>query len=161
MSSTNSLHYQLCCEGAKYLIQPRAKEPWDGQNKWSAVEIICMGCENPDVYATNGETSTVIEVKTSHSDFVNDKNKYSRTEQAKNSKHFLGNYHYYLCPENLIKENELPENWGLLYWTGKKIIKVIKSPKIDCDKKWDCYILSSIINREIGIHKIFNYRKNI
>lgn len=26
MSNSRSLHYQLCCEGAKYIIQPRARE---------------------------------------------------------------------------------------------------------------------------------------
>jgi hypothetical protein len=38
MSATNSLHYQLCCEGAKYLLQPRAKESYQSQNK--IIEII-------------------------------------------------------------------------------------------------------------------------
>lgn len=160
MSATNCLHHQLCCEGAKYILTPKAKEPWEGRNKWSCVEIVTMGCELPDVYANNGENSTVIEVKTSHQDFMNDKHKYCRSVKAKNNNHILGNYHYYLCPENVIKEDELPENWGLLYWDGKKITKVKKSKFIESNKQFDMYILSSILRREIGTNKIFNYRKN-
>jgi hypothetical protein len=161
MSATNSLHYQLCCKGAKYIIQPRAKEPWRGQNKWSAVEIVSIGCENPDVWATNGEDSTIIEVKTSVADFRNDKKKFARTKQAEISGHTLGNYRYYLCPTEIADniEAELPENWGLLVWDGKKISRRVNATYVTVSKRNDMFILCSILTRELGAHKIFNYRK--
>lgn len=160
MSNTNSLHYQLCCEGAKYIIQPRAKEANQSQNILSTVEMVCVGCELTDVYATNRETSTIIEVKTSHSDFLNDKKKYCRSEEAESSGHQIGNYRYYLCPEGVIKPEELPDGWGLLYWNGKKVEKIVKTPKKwETDKKWDVFVSCSIISRECGNHKVFNYRK--
>ena len=45
MSNSKSLHYKLCCEAAKYIIQPRAREPWQSQNILSTVELICYGTE--------------------------------------------------------------------------------------------------------------------
>lgn len=159
MSSTQSLHYKLCCEGAKYIIQPRANEPWQSQNMLSTVELVCYGTELTDVYATNRETSTIIEVKTSHADFLNDKKKYARSKEAEERGHQIGNYRYYLCPEGIIQPDELPDGWGLLYWNGKKIEKVVPAPKKwETDHKYDMFILCSIIARECGTHKIFNYR---
>lgn len=160
MSATQSLHYQLCCEGAKYIIQPRAKEPWQTQNMLSAVELVCYGAELTDVYATNRETSTIIEVKVSHVDFLNDQKKYARSKEAEDAGHQIGNFRYYLCPEGIIKPDELPIGWGLLYWNGKKIDKVVPAPKKwQTDHKFDMFVLCSIIDRECGRHKIFNYRE--
>lgn len=162
MSKTNSLHYRLCCEGAKYIIQRRAMEPWQSQNILSAVELVCYGTELTDVYATNRATSTIIEVKTSHSDFLNDKKKYARSKQAETCKHQIGNYRYYLCPDGVISPDELPEGWGLLYWNGKKVNKIVPAPKCwNTDHKYDMFVLCSIIARECGTHRVFNYRKNI
>lgn len=158
MSATKSLHYQLCCEGAKYIIQPRAAEPYEVPNMLSTVEIVCYGCELTDVYATNRITSTIIEVKTSHADFLNDKKKYSRSKQAEIAGHQIGNYRYYLSPEGVIKKDELPEGWGLLYWDGKKVTKVVSAHYVESNRKYDMFVLCSIIARECGTHKVFNYR---
>lgn len=159
MSATNSLHYQLCCEGAKYIIQPRAKELWQSQNILAAVELVCYGSERPDVYATNRESSTIIEVKTSHADFLADRKKYARSSAALAAKQQMGNYRYYLCPEGVIKPEELPAGWGLLYWNGNKVEKVRKSEVHTANHKYDVYVLCSILARECGTHKVFNYRK--
>lgn len=161
MSATNSLHHQLCIEGAKYLLQPRAKERLQSQNKWSAVEIVSMGGEQPDVWATNASTTVICEVKTSISDFRNDRKKYWRTEQAEKTKRTLGNYRYYLVPESIADkvEKELPENWGLLVWDGKKITRKVYAAYRDANRDWDLFILCSILSREVGTHKVFNYRK--
>jgi len=158
MSASNSLHYQLCQEGAKYIIQRRAKDGWCTPYKWSTVELMCCGCEKPDVWACNGCESVIIEVKTSHADFINDKKKYVRSEQAEKDGNTLGNYRYYLCPEGLIKEEEVPDKWGLLYWNGKKITRIKKSEYHEVNKLFDIFVLSSIISREFGVHKIFDYR---
>ncbi len=32
----------------------------------------------------------------------------------------LGNYRYYLCPEGVIDESEIPDKWGLLLYEGVK-----------------------------------------
>ena len=159
MSNSKTLHYKLCCEAAKYIIQPRAREPWQSQNILSTVELVCYGTELTDVYATNRETSTIIEVKTSHADFIKDKKKYARSEQAKALNHQIGNFRYYLCPTGIIQQDELPEGWGLLYWNENRIEKIVPAPKCwQTDHKYDMFVLCSIIARECGTHKVFNYR---
>lgn len=161
MSATNSLHYELCCLAAKYIIQPRAAERFRTPMKWSAVELVCMGCELPDVYALNGEDSAIIEVKTSVADFRNDRKKYTRSEQAEKAGHTMGNFRYYLCPFSIadIIQKELPEHWGLLVWDGKRIERVVSAKYVDTSKKMDMFAVASIMSREIGVHKVFNYRK--
>lgn len=87
--------------------------------------------ENPDAIGwkfTYGnsvkEGSILIECKTSRADFKNDAKKPSRI----NPETGLGNWRYYLCPEGIIKEEDLPEKWGLLYINEKGKIKIIKDP---------------------------------
>lgn len=72
MSKTESLHYKLCELGAKFLKSRKNAEPFSTPNKYVAIELICAGAENPDVWATNGYYTSLIEVKTSHADFLAD-----------------------------------------------------------------------------------------
>ena len=92
MSATNSLHYQLCEIGAKYLKSRKSAEKWQTPNKYVAVELVCAGAENPDIWATNGYDTTLVEVKTSHTDFLNDRKKWARSEAAKLSDKQVGNW---------------------------------------------------------------------
>lgn len=149
MSKTDSLHYKLCQEGAKWMKRQR----FSGY-KYIAVELVSIAAENPDVWGTNGYQSTMIEVKTSRADFFKDKGKYCRTHQE----HSVGNFRYYLCPDGVIQPNELPDNWGLLWWDGDQIKDMIIASKIDTFNTGELAILSSIMRRE-GINpQIFNYR---
>lgn len=154
MSATNSLHYELCCKGATWIRQRNNAEPWQTPYCVSVVELVTQGAENPDIYATNGCVSCNIEVKTSHNDFMADRKKISRQD----NKYATGDFRYYLCPENVIKEEELPENWGLLYYDGKKIRKVKQAVRQTSDKVWDLMILASILRREGITGKTLNYR---
>lgn len=82
MSKTDSLHYQLCCLGAKFLKSRKNAEHLETPNKYVAVELVTMTAENPDIWATNGYHTTLVEVKTSHADFLADKKKWIRSEEA-------------------------------------------------------------------------------
>jgi len=68
--------------------------------------------ENPDAigFHTSRECH-VVEVKTSRADFLSDKNKHFRT----NPEFGMGVMRWYMCEPELIKPDELPENWGLVY----------------------------------------------
>ena len=102
--------------------------------------------------------SVVIEVKVSHSDFLADKKKFCRSDQAEKLKYQAGRVRWYLCPEGVIKKEELPEKWGLLYWDGKKVYPVV-APKEYQNTSWaDMQILTSILRREGFREGIFNYR---
>lgn len=72
----------------------------------------CSNGEYPDVFGIRSVGHTVlIEVKISRSDFLADKKKmFRQTPQLG-----MGTYRFYMCPTGLIKPEELPENWGLIY----------------------------------------------
>lgn len=154
MSNTKSLHYELCCKAATWIRQPKNREPWKTQYILSAVEIICVGAENPDVYATTGEVSAIIEVKTSHADFLADQKKYTRTH----TEWAMGDFRYYLCPEGIIKPEELPQNWGLLYYRDGKIQKIVQAQIQPCCRLCDLFVVTSIMRREGLTGRTFNYR---
>lgn len=155
MSKTNSLHYKLCCEGAKWMRKQEF-----GAYKIVAVELCTISVENPDVWGTTGYKSMLIEVKTSHSDFLRDMKKPFRMDSNVNyRKYRLGNNRYYLVPKGLVSIDELPPHWGLLEWNGTSITKVKEAEYVVCENIGELGMLCSIMRRE-GVRKgIFNYRE--
>ena len=71
--------------------------------------------ETPDVLGFYSGGASLIEAKASRSDFLSDKKKYFR----KHPDMGMGNYRFYACPTGLIKEDELPDKWGLIYVSAK------------------------------------------
>jgi len=106
-------HQALCKRGAHYL-----------KSKLGCVfavwELVATSSEQPDAIGWQAWRSWVIEVKLSRSDFHRDKKKHHRQDPNGG----MGNSRYYLCPEGLIKPDELPAGWGLLYATDKRIYQV-------------------------------------
>ena len=78
-----------------------------------------FGGEIPDIIAWKSGYSFLIECKASRSDFLADKKKSFRQSGG------MGHYRLYLCPTGLIKPEELPIGWGLLYFDGKKVNRVV------------------------------------
>jgi hypothetical protein len=167
MSKSDSLHYQLCVEGAKWLHRrhktacsqcPAFRHDYCGvckQHLYVAVELNTVAAENTDVWGYDGYATTVIEVKTSHADFLADRKKYWRSVPPE---YQAGNRRWYLCPEGIIKPEELPEGWGLLYWDGKAIHPIVAPQTRLQGCHADMLILYSILRRENFPKKIFNYR---
>lgn len=75
--------------------------------------------EIPDVIGWKGTwgDSFLIECKASRGDFLADKAKGFRREPHRG----VGQFRYYLCPPGMIKAEELPPQWGLLYAHPKSI----------------------------------------
>jgi hypothetical protein len=72
----------------------------------------------------------MIECKVSRSDFLNDKKKVSRTHPVTG----MGRERFYMCPSGLIREDELPEKWGLIYVSDKGRTRTVKKNyKGNCD----------------------------
>lgn len=67
--------------------------------------------ERCDAILFSSMTSYLIETKISRSDFLADAKKPFRL----NPDDGVGEYRYYACPTGLIKPEELPEKWGLIY----------------------------------------------
>lgn len=159
MSATNSLHYELCKLGAK-LIRSRKNPtlPYDRPCLYATVELVCMGAELTDVWGTTGDCTVIIEVKTSRADFLADKRKYARSKVAEELKHQIGNYRYYLCPEGVIKEDDLPDNWGLLVYDGKKVHRIKMATKVESSVPMELMHITSVMSRILR-PQTFNFRE--
>lgn len=73
--------------------------------------------ERADAILFNSSASFLIETKISRSDFLADAKKEFRKSPDKG----IGIYRYYACPAGLIKPDELPPKWGLIYvYEGRK-----------------------------------------
>ena len=74
--------------------------------------------EVPDVIGWAGTGSVMIECKASRADFLRDATKPSRKKPA------LGMAHrrYYLCPAGVLKVEDMPPRWGLLWAEKNRVI---------------------------------------
>lgn len=102
MASTIT-HNQLVDIGAKWL--------YNQGYKVALKQLVAYGLENPDVLGFEQNCSFLLEAKASRSDFLADRKKYFR--RCPNAG--MGLYRSFICPKGLIKAEELPENWGLIY----------------------------------------------
>lgn len=84
----------------------------------------CSNGEYPDILGMRGNGTLLIEVKATISDFLSDKNKKFRKNPALG----MGDFRFYLCPTNLIKISELPENWGLIYVNADGKARCVHNP---------------------------------
>ena len=121
-------HRGLCDVAVKWLKRTASN---GGHGCHVAVSEVQSGWsgEIPDAIgfrATGDHTdgSVVVEVKVSRADYLSDKKKPHRNGQTMG----LGNWRYYLCPTDLIKAEELPDNFGLLYVNKRGHVKPIKTP---------------------------------
>jgi len=82
----------------------------------------CINGEYPDVIGFGAwGHSVLIEVKVSRSDFLCDKKKTFRKHPEKG----MGSERFYMCPSGLIKKEELPLGWGLIYVNPDGKAKVV------------------------------------
>ena len=122
------------------------------------------GQEIPDAFGVRAsgddyDGSVLVEVKVSRADFLQDKKKPHRNGE----KLGIGRWRYYMCPEGLIKPDELPKNWGLLYVTPRGGVKPIvgaaseiyygpqrdalKAMQFEVDAVREQYLLTKLLSR--------------
>lgn len=99
--------------------------------------------------------SWLVEVKTSRSDFLADAKKPHR----QNPELGVGRYRVYMCPEGVIKEDELPEGWGLVTvnsrghvnsnWIDSTNIRVFEERNQD----GEAYLMARLISRFDDVEK--------
>lgn len=87
-------------------------------------ELVTSAIEVPDALGLRSDYTILVECKTSRSDFLADQKKIFRQLPEEG----MGDFRFYLCEPDLIKIEDLPERWGLLYWDGKRV-KKIRAPK--------------------------------
>ena len=79
-------------------------------------ELASAAEEEPDAIGWRSGVSILVECKASRSDFLADKKKKWRIKPSKG----MGSWRFFMCEAGLIKPEELPEKWGLVYVIGKK-----------------------------------------
>lgn len=86
------------------------------------------GGERPDAigWRTSGhqDGTVLVEVKATRPDFLCDGKKPHRQKPETG----VGRWRYFLCPEGLIKPEEVPESWGLLWVTRRRAVRPILGP---------------------------------
>jgi hypothetical protein len=170
-------HKNLCNIAVKWLKRPNSN---GGHGCHVAVSEVASGWsgEIPDSIgfrATGDHTdgSIVVEIKVSRSDFLADKKKPHRNGETIG----LGNWRYYMCPVDLIKVDELPENFGLLYVNKRGHVKPIVTPfltnnyntqaetlnamKFVADVKRESFLMIRLLSRIGDVEKLNNSLKDV
>jgi hypothetical protein len=112
-------------------------------------ELSTLNAEIPDILGFYSGGASLIEAKASRSDFLSDKKKPFRI----NPETGMGNYRFYACPTGLIKEEEIPEKWGLIYVSEKGRCTVKVKPKWQkSNTRAEHIFMYSIIRRIILYH---------
>lgn len=151
----NNKHRELCLSVASWLRQNRNNENLIPRCQYATVELVTSNNESPDVFGWIYWCSILIEVKVSHADFLKDAVKFSRIYPNKG----IGEFRYYCCPNEVIKENEVPLNWGLIY-ENDGVFTIIKTAnRMQSYCTGERAIFNSILRRENIKPQIFNYRK--
>lgn len=145
-------HRNLCLKAARYLRSKGIHRYHKAQ--YSVCELERAG-ESPDAFGWGGSSTQLIEAKVSRNDFLSDKKKLWRNQPW----YGIGRYRSYLCPIGLIKPEELPENWGLLYIDDKgKIERIVEAELQECNHIEEINLITSILRRESILPKMFSYK---
>jgi len=105
-------------------------QPVEIARKWLSKQLHCgyvvtevtsSAGEIPDALGLRADYTVLVECKVSRNDFLADKKKLFRQSYEDG----MGDFRFYLCPVGMIKEDDLPQGWGLLYWDGKKVAQIV------------------------------------
>ncbi|AUR81135.1 hypothetical protein Ares1_0007 [Vibrio phage Ares1] len=141
--NTKDLHGKLCEIGRKWAL--RAPSSKGGNMHLAFTEIGCNTTkEHPDVFAlhSSGET-IVLEAKASRSDFLADKRKAFRQDPDQG----MGDFRYYICPKDVVKEEDLQgTQWGLIWVSPGGMCTVKRGhclnrsihKRVDNERRWRC-----------------------
>jgi hypothetical protein len=119
-----------------------------------AVELVTATPETPDVFGWNYWTTVLIEVKVSRSDFSADAKKPFR----QNPEEGMGEFRYYCCPEGMLSVDDVPQDWGLLWFDGKNIVEMKKAERQKSDGVAERTLITSVMRREGVKPQIFDYK---
>jgi hypothetical protein len=149
-------HRKLCLLAAEYMKRHGITE-WE-KPTYVVCELELSNSECPDVFGFGSAHTQLIEVKVSRADFIKDGLKSFRMKPENG----IGQLRSYLCPAGLIKRNELPENWGLLYYHEEDAypIGLVKKPVLQPSHSMqEMNLAASILRREGIKSQIFSYKQ--
>lgn len=93
--------------------------------------VSANNCESPDAIGFRSGISILVEAKTSRSDFHADKKKIFRRCPYMG----MGAFRFFICPTGIIKPEDLPPKWGLLWVNDKGKVRQQVGPKGNI---WGC-----------------------
>jgi hypothetical protein len=117
-------HEQLCIRAEKWL-----KTKGCGVVFRDGFRAIVHSGEQPDAIGWRDGISILVECKTSRADFHAEKSKRFRADPLIG----MGDWRFYLCEPGLIRVDDLPPGWGLLYAHPRRIEVVAGVPKGNCN----------------------------
>lgn len=140
-------------------LQNRAETYLRNKGYWIVGQEVPMPVGVCDVWGLNHSSSywnggngnfdaMAIEVKVSRGDHRSLSQKYKE-----NSIFRLGNYQYILCPKGLIQPNEVHKDWGLLWWSGKKIVNKKEAPKVEMSAEDKLRVIISFLENAVNLHR--------
>lgn len=112
-------HDELCARAEKWLINNGC-----GVTLKDPFKSYTANGEQPDAIGWRDGLSIMVECKVSRSDFLADKKKKFRNGEELG----MGDWRFYLSPPEIIRPDDLPEGWGLLWAKPKTIHKVSGVP---------------------------------
>jgi hypothetical protein len=134
-------HTALCDIAARWLKKPLSAHGHGCQIAFTETRTGYLAGESPDAIGFRVSTrrygggSIVVECKVSRADFLHDSKKPHRAEGSG-----MGRFRYYLCPEGMIEQTEVPSGWGLVYATAKKSLRVMSGATLSIREPgaYDC-----------------------
>lgn len=161
-------HKSLCDIAVRWLMRANSSK---GHGCQFAVSEVATGGwgEIPDAIGFRTDSvyhgSIVVEVKMSRSDFLADFKKAHRNGEID----AVGNWRYYLCPADVIKPEDIPPKWGLLYVNKRGHIKHIVSAfisgsyydqrtwleenRFDANTNREMYLMAKLLSRLGDVEK--------
>ena len=113
--------------------------------------------EIPDAIGWRSGVSVLVECKASRADFLKDKKKVFRRDEYI---HWgMGSWRFYMCEPDVIKPEDLPENWGLLYVHEKIIKRVHGVPK--GNSSWYCAPFAKNYNKEAEMSMLLSALRRV
>lgn len=144
-----SPHDRLVARGFRWLQNTQKCRP-------VFAEMTTAAGATPDVIGWHYGASRLLEAKTSRSDFFGDKAKL----HSIHPEYSMGRKRWYIVPDGLVKAEDLPEGWGLLYVQGVSVIEIVEAPERllhPLAQEQEVTILASAIRRfELGVKFSFS-----
>lgn len=121
--------------GAGYikLTQVRAATGWVDLN---TADMMVMG-----EWPSTGNELHGFEVKVSRADWLNEVKNPRKNDSVKG---YCDRWWLVISDESMVKEGELPDDWGMMVWQGRgRKLKVVKAaPKLDAAPMDHCFVAS-------------------
>lgn len=96
-------------------------------------ELVSITTEIPDAIGFRSDYSILVECKISRADYLADMKKEFRAFPELG----MGDYRFYMCPTGLIKPEELPKKWGLVYVNENGKARQIVGGNGNMHHKWE------------------------